>query len=110
MRWGKRLAATIPVVLISSAALAEPAGNNSFVPVTIEQRAGGDAGSAVVEPGDHLWKISATHLDHILGRPARPEEVTPYWLSVIEVNRDHLSSGDPDLIYAGEVISLPAQP
>jgi len=64
----------------------------------------------VVEPGDHLWKISAAHVDSLLGRPAQPEEVSPYWLTVVEVNRDQLQSGDPDLIYPGEMISLPPHP
>jgi nucleoid-associated protein YgaU len=62
----------------------------------------------VVEPGDHLWKISETEVARRLGRSARPDEVAPYWLSVIDANRDSLHSGDPDLIYPGESITLPA--
>ena len=109
MRWGKRLGATFVAFLISSVAVAEPAGNNTFVPVAIGPGSAGP-GSVVVEPGDHLWKISAAHLETLLGRPAQPDVVTPYWLSVIEVNRDQLHSGDPDLIYPGELISLPPHP
>lgn len=56
-----------------------------------------------VEKGDHLWKISATHLD----RYSPDQPVAPYWVEVIEVNTPHLRSGDPDLIYPGEVIELP---
>lgn len=92
--------------LIGSVAVAEPAGPNVFVPVSTGEGAAPND-SVTVEPGDHLWKISDAHLDQALGRPADPEEVAPYWRSVIEVNRKRLLSGDPDLIYPGEVIWLP---
>ncbi len=61
----------------------------------------------VVRPGDHLWKISARHLQGETGRPPRPGETAPYWREVIAVNRDRLRSGDPDLIFPGEVVRLP---
>jgi nucleoid-associated protein YgaU len=105
MGWGQRLGLATAIVLVGSAAAASPAGVNGFVPVTIGEAP--QAGTVVVEPGDHLWKISATHLDQALGRPARPEDIDPYWRAVIDVNREHLVSGDPDLIYPGEVIQLP---
>ncbi len=35
-------------------------------------------------------------------------EISPYWRLVIDENLDNLRSGDPDLIYPGEVIELPA--
>lgn len=60
--------------------------------------------SVVVERGDHLWKISARHL----GPEATEGEVAPYWREVIMVNTPQLRSGDPDLIYPGEVVRLPA--
>ena len=106
MGWGRRLAVSTALVLVGSVAAAEPAGPNRFVPV-----AAGEAqhpGAVVVEPGDHLWKISRTELTRRLGRSAAPDEVAPYWLSVIDANRDSLRSGDPDLIYPGESITLPA--
>jgi nucleoid-associated protein YgaU len=64
-------------------------------PVSLDQ--------VVVARGDHLWKISERHIDATspgLG-------VAPYWLEVIDLNRPGLRSGDPDLIYPGEVIVLP---
>jgi len=61
-------------------------------------------GSVVVEKGDHLWKISAEHI----GPGATDGEVFPYWREVITVNTPHLRSGDPDLIFPGEVVRLPA--
>lgn len=63
--------------------------------------------SVVVERGDHLWKISSRHLGEMLGRTATNPETSPYWRSVIDINRGRLRSGDPDLIYPGEVIELP---
>lgn len=61
-------------------------------------------GTVVVEKGDHLWKISADHL----GPEASDGQIAPYWLEVVEVNTPTLRSGDPDLIYPGEVVALPA--
>jgi hypothetical protein len=34
-------------------------------------------------------------------------EIAVYWLKVCSVNRDSLRSGDPDLIYPGEIVKLP---
>ncbi len=103
---GWRLAVTISLLLLCDVALAEPAVNVGFVPIST-MRTDGEQ-TVVVERGDHLWRISQDHLDTRLGRKATVEEVDPYWRRLIVVNRDHLRSGDPDLIYPGEVISLPA--
>jgi hypothetical protein len=35
-------------------------------------------------------------------------EVAPYWVAVCERNRATLTSGDPNLIFPGEVVTLPA--
>lgn len=76
------------------------------LPVAI---AGGDADhTVIVAKGDHLWKISGHHLHRVLGRQASNVEISPYWRRVIETNRTKLRSGDPDLIYPGEVVTLPA--
>jgi nucleoid-associated protein YgaU len=63
--------------------------------------------TVVVGRGDHLWKISRRRLDAVLGREPENAEVGPYWREVIEVNRHGLRSGDPDLIYPGEMVTLP---
>ncbi len=57
----------------------------------------------VVIPGDNLWRISARHLADL----GDDRGVGPYWRRVVEANRPHLRSGDPDLIYPGEEIRLP---
>lgn len=72
------------------------------LPITVVARAS-PATTAVVVPGDHLWKISEHHLDSA----DSALEVAPYWRQVIEVNTPRLRSGDPDLIFPGEVIELP---
>jgi hypothetical protein len=50
-----------------------------------------------IAPGEHLWSIAASHA----------ADVAPYWRSLVELNRPHLRSGDPDLVYPGETIELP---
>jgi nucleoid-associated protein YgaU len=63
-----------------------------------------------VVDGDNLWKIAREHLSRKRsggsGAPTN-REVAAYWLKVVEANRDGLRSGDPDLIYPGEHITLP---
>ncbi len=66
------------------------------------------AHSARVTSGDHLWNLSERHLERVLGRSSLDEhEIAPYWVRVIEANRASIRSGNPDLIYPGEVIHLP---
>lgn len=67
---------------------------------------GSSAESVVVEKGDHLWKISSEHL----GAGSAGVEIAPYWREVVTVNAPRLRSGDPDLIYPGEIVELPASP
>ena len=40
------------------------------------------------------------------GEPTN-REVAEYWMRVVEANKGHLWSGDPDLIYPREEIILP---
>lgn len=63
-----------------------------------------------VVPGDNLWDIAAAHLAQahgIAGSELSPAEIHAYWTRLIAANRDSLRSGDPNLIYPGEVIQLP---
>ena len=71
--------------------------------IATEIPTGGPWAEVVVAPGDNLWRISARHLADL--GDDRP--VGPYWRRVVEANRPHLRSGDPDLIYPGEEIRLP---
>ncbi len=92
------------VITLSPVARADTGGIRNYLPIAIEA---GEPDSVIVEKGDHLWSISAKHLEQRLARRASEEEIAPYWRQVIDVNRDRLRSGDPDLIYPGETVLLP---
>jgi nucleoid-associated protein YgaU len=60
-----------------------------------------------VRPGDNLWRISRREL---VGRGnAQPDDSTiaRYWQAVIAANRTTLRSGNPNLIFPGELVALP---
>lgn len=64
----------------------------------------------VVAPGDSLWELAARQLASASGR-ARTDvadaEIAPYWVAVCDRNRATLASGDPDLLFPGEVVTMP---
>jgi nucleoid-associated protein YgaU len=62
----------------------------------------------VVVPGDNLWQIARAEVIRTSGadRPA-DSQIAPYWQRVVEANRSTLRSGDPSLIFPGEVVTLP---
>ncbi|HEY3095593.1 MAG TPA: hypothetical protein VGK05_02040 [Acidimicrobiia bacterium] len=68
------------------------------------------SGRHVIVSGEHLWSIAARHLAAGTGRSSAdltPADIAPYWRRVVEHNRPELRSGEPDLVYPGEVIELP---
>jgi nucleoid-associated protein YgaU len=62
----------------------------------------------VVVAGDNLWQIARAEVIRASGsdRPANAR-IAPYWQQVVEANRSTLRSGDPSLIFPGEVVTLP---
>ena len=60
-----------------------------------------------VRTGDNLWTMSRRRLAEVLDRRPDNQEIAPYWRRVIAHNQPNLISGNPDLIYAGEVIAMP---
>ncbi len=96
--------AAIVGTMVGSIAMAEPAGTPDYVPIATTE---GAPMTVVVEKGDHLWSISADHLQASTGEEPSAAEITPVWVEVIEANRARLRSGDPDLIYPGETVVLP---
>lgn len=62
----------------------------------------------VVRPGDNMWRLAEQRLAELLGRPPVDSEIAPFWLQVIAANVGRIRSGDPDLIFPGEVLVIPA--
>ena len=62
----------------------------------------------IVRPGDHMWALAEQRLSAVRGRAVTDSEVAPYWLQVVANNVSSIRSGDPDLIFPGEVLVLPA--
>ena len=63
-----------------------------------------------VTGGEHLWSIAAGHVATMIGKPPTDlaaADIAPYWLRVVEVNLPRLRSGNPNLVYPGEVVELP---
>ena len=66
------------------------------------------AGRWTVRPGDDLWTIASSTLESRLGRRPSDQEIGPYWLKLIRLNRPSLPDPDnPSLIFAGDSIALP---
>jgi hypothetical protein len=103
------LVGPLPAHSETSAGAAGPAGppllTNSQEPPTAVVEASTEA--VKVRSGDNLWVICRRHLTGALGRLPANDEIAPYWRQVIARNQPHLISGNPDLIYPGEVIKLP---
>ena len=64
--------------------------------------------SHVVQPGDNLWSIARGTLTSA-GRSSDTELVA-YWHAVIASNHATLRSGNPSLIFPGEIVTLPPLP
>jgi hypothetical protein len=66
-----------------------------------------------VKPGESLWTIARDRLARAsIGGSGEPtnREVARYWLRVVNANKKHLWSKDPDLIFPEEPIILPRPP
>lgn len=94
------------ISLAADAALADAPAQVVRLPLADLHTPGGQR-EVIVSRGDNLWKIAAEDLTEAMPMMPRPGEVTTHWRRIIEINRDRLRSGDPDLIYPGEVIRLP---
>ena len=70
----------------------------SFQGETVEYR---------VEAGDNLWSITAEYMSRYGDRTPTESAITRLWQEVIDLNRNRIRSGDPDLIFPGETILLP---
>jgi hypothetical protein len=92
---------------------AQPATVNSiYLPIEVGRAEGKrtidpQAIEVVVRDGDNMWELAETRISASLGKPATDAEIAPYWLAVIGANLSRIRSGDPDLIFPGEVLVLP---
>lgn len=74
-------------------------------PIVVAQRY--EAVEVIIVPGDNMWTLAESRLHAAMGRPPTDGETGPYWRRVVQANRDRIRSGDPDLIFPGEVLILP---
>lgn len=68
----------------------------------------GDVGIHVVAPGENLWVIARQHAAGGDGAPVSDREVHAYWVRLVASAHPELRSGDPDLVFPGERLVLPA--
>jgi hypothetical protein len=89
-----------PVVRAPETPRSAPTPTAAIAPTAVPQH-------TIVRAGDSLWLIARASLTHATGRRPGDTEVARYWRAVIAANRPTLRSGDPSLIYAGEIVVLP---
>jgi hypothetical protein len=70
--------------------------------------ASSEPSEVIVRAGDHMWSLAAQQLTLARGREVSDTEIAPYWLKVVGTNLSRIRSGDPDLIFPGEILVLPA--
>ena len=64
-----------------------------------------------VQRGDHLWAVAERSLADAWGRPPSDAEIAPYWVEVIDANRERLAdAANPDLVFPGQVLVVPPVP
>ncbi len=61
----------------------------------------------VVQPGDNMWSVSSRHASRNQSDSVSASHVIAVWRQVVDLNRERIESGDPDLIYPGETLLLP---
>lgn len=105
--WRGTLRLAVVLTSIAALVLAEPVMAAHVHQVRLPIEIGQQQWAVMVAPGDHLWKISETHLTVLRGTTPGDSEISPYWRQVIELNGPRLRSGDPDLIYPGEMVEMP---
>lgn len=65
------------------------------------------ADTYTVVSGDNLWLIAESQVGLAEDGPPTERKVAAYWRALIDSNLANLRSGDSNLIYPGEILSLP---
>ncbi len=87
------------VLLVPAEAIAQPA--------TVDGR----TAQASMQRGGHLWEMATQALASAWGRAPTEVETQSYWQELVESNRASLTDPDnPDLVFAGQVLTLPPVP
>ena len=64
-----------------------------------------------IQPGEHFWSVAERVLTSAWGRAPSESEVDPYWRTLVGANTEVLRDrGNPDLLFPGQVITLPPPP
>ena len=79
--------------------------NAGLTPAAVGAQAGAE--SYTVVKGDNFWTIAETRIRAVKGTVTE-RQVAGYWVQVVDANRSTIRSGDPDLIFPGENVTLPA--
>ncbi len=91
---------TTPAVDIAGKQVQQPNDTTTTTPTQTST-------SYTVVPGDNFWAIAKAHVQSNTGHEPNNAEVANYWVKLIEANKATIRSGDPDLIFPGEVFTLP---
>jgi hypothetical protein len=97
----------IPPFLLTEALPTEAGATTPVDTAPVAEATGAGAASYTVVAGDHLWAIAGRRLTEVRGQAPDEGEHAGYWVRLVDANRGRLRSGDPDLIFPGEVIELP---
>jgi len=100
---------TTPTQVDAAGAKSEDSGQDTDTTRGNARSTTSGARSHTVAPGDNFWSIAEDHLTSTSAGTVDGAELRRYWLQVIDLNRTSIRSGDPDLIFPGERIRLPAQ-
>lgn len=66
-----------------------------------------DTTDYTVRSGDSLWRIADRHVQNQAEGEPTTAAITAYWREVVDANQGTLRSGDPNLIFPGEIVVLP---
>ena len=79
----------------------------TITPSTVKDSVSAAPVTYTVQPGDNMWTITANHLTEVLGQRPSNAQISEVWRVIMDLNRDSIRSGDVDLIFPGETLTLP---